>query len=64
MKMQELRQLSTNELEAKKVTLMREKFGLLLQKNSRALKETHKLRNIRRELARLNTILTEKENNE
>ena len=64
MKFQELRQLQPKALEAEKIKLLYERFSLLMQHKTRSLKETHKLRNIRRQIARLNTFLSEKHKND
>jgi large subunit ribosomal protein L29 len=64
MKFQELRQLQPKELEAEKIKLMYERFSLLMQHKSRSLKETHKLRDIKKQIARLNTFLSEKQKND
>jgi large subunit ribosomal protein L29 len=59
MKAKELRLLPVAELKQKKRDLKRAGLQLLVQKKMQTLKNTHELRTIRREIARLNTILAE-----
>ena len=60
MKASELRDLSVEELEAKKIELLNEQFKNRMNKSRGQLQQTHELRNVRRDIARCNTILTQK----
>jgi len=60
MKIQALRQLNVSELQEKLVQVMQERFNLSMQKKTRRLETTHKLRDARRTVARLYTLLSEK----
>lgn len=60
MKASELRDLSVEELEAKKIELLSDQFKLRMNKNTGQLEQTHELKNVRRDIARVNTILTQK----
>lgn len=55
----ELRKKSAPELIAEQTNLLREQFKLKLQKASGNLKRNHLLRKVRRDIARINAILTE-----
>ena len=60
MKLKEIRDLSGKELEARKRELKEELFRLRLQQASGQLEKPAELRNIRREVARIQTILSER----
>lgn len=60
MKASELRELSVEDLEAKKIELLGEQFKLRMNKGTGQLQQTHELKNVRRDIARVNTILTQK----
>jgi len=62
MKIEELRQLSAQELEARATELKDELFRLRLQQSSGQLEKTHLFKQHRREIARCLTILTERQN--
>lgn len=56
----EIRELSVEELQAKEKDLKLELFNLKLQKTLGQIQDTAKIRTIRRNIARIKTILTEK----
>lgn len=60
MKASELKDLSVEDLEAKKIELLSDQFKLRMNKSTGQLEQTHELRNVRRDIARVNTILTQK----
>lgn len=60
MKIKEIRDLSKEELSARKHQLREESFHLRIQQQSGQLEKPSHLRVIRREVARLETILNEK----
>jgi large subunit ribosomal protein L29 len=60
MKIKEIRELSIAELESRKRELRQESFHLRLQQQSGQLEKPSQLRVIRREVARLETVLTSK----
>lgn len=62
MKLEELRQLSEQELEARVTELKDELFHLRLQQASGQLEKTHLFKQHRKEVAQCLTILTERQN--
>ena len=60
MKTAELREKSVEELNAELVNLLREQFNLRMQHSTGQLDKTHQLKVVRRSIARVKTILTEK----
>ena len=60
MKIKEIRELTPNELEARKRELKEEIFHLRIQQQSGQLEKPSQLRTLRREVARLDTVLTRK----
>ena len=60
MKASELRDLSVEELEAKKIELLQSQFQMRMNKSTGQLQATHELKQVRRDIARINTILTQK----
>jgi large subunit ribosomal protein L29 len=60
MKIKEIRDLSVDELRLRKRELRQESFHLRLQQQTGQLEKPSQLRAIRREVARLETVLTEK----
>ncbi|MGC3988180.1 MAG: 50S ribosomal protein L29 [Chthoniobacteraceae bacterium] len=60
MKIKEIRELSVDELRLRKRELRQESFHLRLQQQTGQLEKPSQLRAIRREVARLETVLTEK----
>jgi large subunit ribosomal protein L29 len=61
MNVQEMRAKSSNELREELTGLLREQFNLRMQKGTGQLAHSHDLRRVRRDIARVKTILTEKE---
>jgi large subunit ribosomal protein L29 len=60
MKIKEIRDLSTTEMAIRKRDLREESFHLRIQQQSGQLEKPSQLRTIRREIARLETILNQK----
>ena len=60
MELKELRQKSESDLQAHLLVLHKEQFSLRMQKATGQLTKTHDIRLVRREIARVNTLLTEK----
>ena len=60
MTLDEIRELTPNELSSRKKELRQEVFHLRLQQQAGQLEKPHLLRSLRREIARLETVLTEK----
>lgn len=56
----EIRELSTEELSSKVKELKLELFNLKLQKTLGQLQDTAKIRTVKRDIAKIKTILTEK----
>ena len=59
MKPQELRQKSTDELNKELLALRREQFNLRMQFGTGQLAQTHQFGDIRRNIARIKTVLNE-----
>ena len=57
----ELREKTVAELKEELVRLRREQFNLRMQRASEQLPQTHLLRETRRDIARINTVMREKE---
>jgi len=60
MKASELRDKSVEELNTQLLELLREQFKLRMQKSTGQLSQTHQLKLVRRDIARVKTILTAK----
>jgi large subunit ribosomal protein L29 len=60
MELKQLRQKSADELKAHLVELQKERFALRMQKATGQLAKTHEARRVRREIARVNTLLGQK----
>ena len=60
MKASELRAMTPEELAAELTRLRREQFNLRMQRGSEHLPQTHLLRQTRRDVARVKTIMREK----
>ena len=60
MKAQDLRAKSVEELNAELVSLLREQFNLRMQAATGQLEKSHTLKAVRRDIARVKTVLTEK----
>ncbi|MBJ7576223.1 50S ribosomal protein L29 [Luteimonas sp. MC1828] len=61
MEIKELRQKSTDELKSHLLELQKESFSLRMQKATGQLAKTHDARRVRREIARVNTLLGAKQ---
>lgn len=62
MKAVDLREKSVDELNQELLDLLKEQFNLRMQKSSGQLSQTHLLGNVRRDIARVKTLLNEKAN--
>jgi len=60
MKIKEIEELSVEELQVRKRELNKESFHLRLQKQTGQLEKPSQIRSIRRELARIETVLTQR----
>ncbi len=60
MKANELREKSVEELKAELLNLLREQFKLRMQHSTGQLSQTHLLKKMRRDIARVKTIMNEK----
>jgi large subunit ribosomal protein L29 len=60
MELKQMRQKSEDELKAHLVELQKERFALRMQKATGQLAKTHESRRVRREIARVNTLLGQK----
>jgi len=60
MKISELKELTAKELVARKRELREEAFNLRIQQKSGQLEKPHMLRALRRNIARIETVLTQK----
>ncbi len=60
MKIKEIKELSVEELQARKRELTKEGFNLRLQQQTGQLEKPSQIRSIRREIARIETILTQR----
>lgn len=61
MKTNELRAKSPTELQQELLAMLKAQFGLRMQHATQQLSNTNQLRNVRRDIARIKTILCEKE---
>ena len=59
MELKQMRQKSADELKSHLVDLRKEQFSLRMQKATGQLTKTHEARRVRREIARVNTLLTQ-----
>ena len=62
MKIQEIREMSVEELNSKVVELKQEMFNLRVQKATHKLENPAKIAEIKKTIARIKTIITEKSN--
>lgn len=62
MKTEEIRKMTTSEIDAKIIECKNELFALRMQQSNGTLRETHKITELRKTIARLKTIKNEKEN--
>jgi large subunit ribosomal protein L29 len=60
MKATELKEKSVEELNAELLNLLREQFNLRMQASTGQLEKTDQMRKVRRTIARVKTILTQK----
>ncbi|WP_063654792.1 50S ribosomal protein L29 [Candidatus Arsenophonus triatominarum] len=60
MKAKELREKSVEDLNTELLNLLREQFNLSMQAVSGQLQQSHLLKQVRRDIARVKTLLTEK----
>lgn len=60
MNAQELKAKSVGELKEELSSLLQEQFNLRMQKGTGQLTRPHELRRVRRDIARVKTVLTEK----
>jgi large subunit ribosomal protein L29 len=61
MNAQELRSKTVSELRIELHNLLREKFSLSMQRGTGQLSRPHQVKKVRKDIARINTVLTEKE---
>ena len=59
----ELRDKSADELNQELLSLLKDQFNLRMQKSSGQLAQAHLLGNVRRDIARVKTVLNEKAGN-
>ena len=59
-KSNELRQKSQDDLRKELMELLREQFNLRMQKGTGQLTATHRLKEVRRDIARVKTVLQQK----
>lgn len=64
MELAELRKKSEADLKAHLLELRREQFNLRMQRGSGQLTQTHQVGNVRREIARIKTVLGEMNRNQ
>lgn len=62
MTLEEMRKMTTSDIDAKIVECKNELFSLRMQQSNGTLRETHKITEMRKTIARLKTIRREKEN--
>jgi len=60
MKISEIKELTVKELEARKRELRQEVFNLRIQQQGGQLEKPHTLRDLRRDVARIETVITQK----
>ncbi len=60
MKASELRQKSAEDLQQELLELLKEQFNLRMQRGTGQLARPHRMKEVRREIARINTVMTEK----
>ena len=62
-KTKELRNMSVDELEAKLLEAKKEQFNLRVQHSTGQLQNTASMRKVRRDIAKINTLLAERKKN-
>ena len=60
MKVSEMKEKNVDELNEELLNLKREHFTLRMQKGSGQLEQSHRLKEVRRDVARIKTIITQK----
>jgi large subunit ribosomal protein L29 len=60
MTINELKEMNVTELKKELIALLREQFNLRMQHATKQLAQTNNLKNVRRNIARVHTILHEK----
>jgi len=60
MELKELRQKSAEELNTELLNLRKEQFNLRMQRGTGQLTQTHQMKRVRREIAQIKTLLTDK----
>ncbi|GMR16946.1 MAG: 50S ribosomal protein L29 [Gammaproteobacteria bacterium] len=63
MKASELREKNVDELNNELIELLREQFNLRMQKGSDQMTRPHQIKDVRRNIARLKTVLKQKAGN-
>ncbi|GLQ30473.1 50S ribosomal protein L29 [Litoribrevibacter euphylliae] len=63
MKASELREKSSEELQQQLLDLLRDQFNLRMQKSTGQLSQTHLLTQVRKDIARVKTVLNQKAGN-
>lgn len=63
LKIKDLRAMSIDELEAKLLEKKKEQFNLKIQQSTGQLQNTAVLRSVRREVAKINTLINERKKN-
>ncbi len=62
-KTKDLRAMSLDELEAKLIEAKKEQFNLRIQQSTGQLQNTAVIKNVRREIAKINTLIAERKKN-
>ena len=62
-KTKDLRAMSLDELEAKLIEAKKEQFNLRIQQSTGQLQNTAVIRNVRREIAKINMLIAERKKN-
>lgn len=60
MKAQDLREKSVEELNQELLALLNEQFKMRIQASTGQLEQTHNIKNVRRDIARVKTVLNQK----
>jgi len=63
MNAKELREKSVDQLKEELLTLLKEQFNLRMRKATGQLSQTHLVGKVKRDIARVNTVLTQKAGN-
>ena len=63
LKIKDIRAMSIDELEAKLLEKKKEQFNLRIQQSTGQLQNTAVLRSVRREVAKINTLINERKKN-